>query len=147
MWGHRLVVPESLRVLMLRELHDGYMGVVKMEALTRSYIWWPGMDAEIEKITKSCEACLKYNDSPPKLKLHVWDWPDAPKVCLHADFLGPLDGKMYLIVADAHSKWVDVKLMRDITSKSTIDAFREYFTDAGLPVKLVTDNGPSFCSF
>ncbi|XP_023247151.1 uncharacterized protein K02A2.6-like [Copidosoma floridanum] len=133
MWGHRLVVPESLRVLMLRELHDGHMGVVKMKALARSYIRWPGMDVEIEKITKPCEAYLKYNDSPPKSKLHVWDWPDAPNVCLHADFLGPLDRKMYLIVVDIHSKWVDVKLMHDITLKSTIYAFREYFADWGLP--------------
>ncbi|XP_014204270.1 uncharacterized protein K02A2.6-like [Copidosoma floridanum] len=129
LWGHRLIIPEILRPVILWELHSGHMGVVKMKALARSYVWWPGLDGDVERIAKSCEACLKYNDSPPRSSLHVCDWPDVPGMRIHADFLGPVEGRMYLVIIDAHSKWVDIKPMRDISSKSTIEAFKEYFAD------------------
>ena len=37
-WGHQMVIPKSLRKKMLKELHEGHMGIVKMKALARSYI-------------------------------------------------------------------------------------------------------------
>ena len=36
--------------------------------------------------------------------------------------------------------------MANITAEKTIDAFREYISTWGLPVKVVTDNGPTFTS-
>ena len=36
MWGHRLVVPSSLRQTLLEELHSNHMGVVRMKAMGRS---------------------------------------------------------------------------------------------------------------
>ena len=53
---------------------------------------------------------------------------------------------MFLAITDAYSKWVDIKEMKNITSESTILALKEYFCTWGLTHKLVTDNGPSFCS-
>lgn len=97
-------------------------------------------------MSKSCEACLESAANPPRASLNVWDWPDGPNRRIHADFLGPLEGHMYLLIIDAFSKWVDVKEMKNITSESTIDVFREYFSTWRLPSKLMTDNGPSFCS-
>ncbi|XP_014206406.1 uncharacterized protein K02A2.6-like [Copidosoma floridanum] len=146
LWGHRLIVPKSLQPIFLKELHSGHMGVVKMKALACSYIWWPRIDEEIEKITKQCELCSTHGPYPPRSELHVWDWPDAPNKRLHADFLGPIGGRMDFIITDAHSKWVDVQEMRDISAKSTIDAFKLYFATWGLPIKIVTDNGPAFIS-
>ena len=31
--------------------------VSRMKALVRSYVWWPGLDAEIEKEVKGCNKC------------------------------------------------------------------------------------------
>lgn len=53
---------------------------------------------------------------------------------------------MYLIIIDSYSKWVDIKYMTDITTESTIRAFKEFFGTWGIPLTLVTDNGPSFVS-
>ena len=38
-------------------LYDGHLGVMKMKAVARSYVWWPGIGQEIEDLAKSCSGC------------------------------------------------------------------------------------------
>ncbi|KRT85166.1 hypothetical protein AMK59_2611, partial [Oryctes borbonicus] len=85
-------------------------------------------------------------NNPPKTELSSWKWPEGPSMRLHADLLGPLNGKMYLIILDAYSKWVEVFTMNSISADQTISKFRDYFSRWGLPITLVTDNGTQFCS-
>ena len=33
----------------LLQLHEAHPGVTKMKSFTRLYVWWPGLDKEIEK--------------------------------------------------------------------------------------------------
>ena len=47
---------------------------------------------------------------------------------------------------DAHSKWLEVVPVPNLTSQTTIDTFRSIFATHGLPELLVSDNGPSFTS-
>lgn len=51
-----------------------------------------------------------------------------------------------MVIVDAHSKWLDVKIMQSITSEKTIEKLRSVFATHGLPKQLVTDNGRSFTS-
>ena len=46
----------------------------------------------------------------------------------------------------AHSKWPEVEIMSSTTSEKTIDVLRTMFARYGLPLQLVTDNGPQFIS-
>ena len=55
MWGIRITVPARLLEKVLEELHRVHMGIAKAKALARNHVWWPGIDAKIEQITKSCE--------------------------------------------------------------------------------------------
>ena len=52
-----MIIPPKGRDALLRELHDTHRCIVKMKALTRSYLWWPGLDTEIERHVKDCNAC------------------------------------------------------------------------------------------
>ena len=36
------------------ELHEVHAGMRRMEALARSYVWWPSLDADIEKMMRRC---------------------------------------------------------------------------------------------
>ena len=44
LWGSRVIIPEKLRMTVLKELHDVHPGISRMKALSRSYFWWPKMD-------------------------------------------------------------------------------------------------------
>ena len=52
MLGVSVVVPQKLRPQLLEELHTGHLGVVKMKALARRDILWPGIDSDIEQCQK-----------------------------------------------------------------------------------------------
>ncbi|XP_043478167.1 uncharacterized protein K02A2.6-like [Leptopilina heterotoma] len=146
MWGHRVVVPKLFREELVKELHSSHMGIVRMKSIARSYIWWPGLDNDIENMGKTCVACLENANNPPRVTLHPWNWPEGPNHRLHVDFLGPVEGDMYIVIIDAFSKWIEVKKMKNITAPETIRVLKEYFGVWGLPLKLVSDNGPTFTS-
>ena len=55
-------------------------------------------------------------------------------------------GHMYLVIVDAHSKWLDVQIMHSITTEKTIEKLQSVFATHGLPRQIVTDNGTSFTS-
>lgn len=146
MWGYRLIIPPKFRSQMLQELHGAHMGIVRMKSLARQYVWWPGLDSDIEKFVKQCEACMKNSASPAKATLikfnegkHVFDR-------IHIDFLGPFHGKTYLIITDSYSKWPEVYEMFKVDSANTIDKLRDCFARYGLPNTIVSDNGTQFTS-
>ena len=90
LWRCRVVIPMVCRRKVMEELHRGHPGVVRMKALARSYIWWPGMDHDIERWAKSCSPCTQGNSDPTPVALHPWVWPCKPWRRLHLDFAGPL---------------------------------------------------------
>uniref|UniRef100_A0A1Y1K6Q2 RNA-directed DNA polymerase n=1 Tax=Photinus pyralis TaxID=7054 RepID=A0A1Y1K6Q2_PHOPY len=145
MWGHRVIIPKELRNKLLLELHSEHFGVVKMKQLARSYMWWPKCDRDIENITKTCEICLIHKDNPPKSELHQWDYPQRPNQRLHIDFC-ELNGINFLVIVDGYSKWLEFEIMKHIKTPTAVDALRKYFANWGLPHKIVSDNGPTFCS-
>ena len=117
-----MVVPPPGREGVLIELHGGHPGTSQMKSLARGLVWWPGMDQEIESMVKQCSDCQQSRLSPPTAPLHPWCWPTRPWTWLHVDFAGPMEGKMFLIVIDAHSKWIEIEffLMATATALTTI---------------------------
>ena len=144
MWGIRVVIPTKLQDQVLQELHQVHLGISKTKALARSHVWWPGIDAKIEEMTKSCERCQAVRNSPPAAPLHPWSWPSHLWQRIHLDFAGPFCGKMFFVIVDAHSKWAEVIEKKSTTAAATITELKRLFATYGLPEQVVTDNGPQF---
>lgn len=84
MWGSRVIIPPKYQAQLL-ELHEGHPGIVRMKALARSYIWWPGMDKEIEQTAKGCTGCQLTQNNLKTAPLHAWKWPARPWQRIHVD--------------------------------------------------------------
>ena len=61
-----MVIPNKLQDRVLEELHDGHLGVVKMKALARSYVWWPNISGQLEELAKACSGCQHNQKMPTK---------------------------------------------------------------------------------
>ena len=146
LWGIRVIVPAKLRSRIQDLLHEGHPGVVRMKAVARSYVWWPGIDSQIEQTVKCCDGCQLTQKMPQVAPLHPWEWPSAPWERVHVDFAGPFMDSMFLVLVCAHSKWPEVVQMKTTTSTKTIEALRMIFCRTGIPKQIVSDNGPQFTS-
>ena len=49
-----------------------------MKALARSFVWWPGIDNDLESVVKECNQCQLTRHSPAQAPLHPWEFPAAP---------------------------------------------------------------------
>ena len=146
LWGMRVVVPKPLQGVVLEELHRNHSGMNQMKRVARSYVWWPNIDRHSEDLVKSCPSCQSNQDAPPPAPLQPWSWTAKPWQHIHVDFAGPFLGKMFLLIVDAHSKWPEVYEMPSTTSSATVRVLRHLFAAYGLPLQLVSDNGPQFTS-
>ena len=144
--GNRIVVPPEGRDKVMELLHSGHPGNSRMKSLARSFVWWPGIDHDLEEKVKRCDACQRVRHNPAPAPLHPWEFPRNSWECLHADFAGPFLGKMFLIVIDAYSKWLEVKPLTAATSAIMIEHLRAMFATHGLLKMFVTDNGTQFTS-
>ena len=78
--------------------------------------------------------------------LHPCQWPSQPWTRLHLDMDGPFLGHKFLVLIDAHLKWMEVELMTSTTSLAIIPALRKIFAHFSLPMSIVTDNGCNIVS-
>ncbi|XP_011701101.1 PREDICTED: uncharacterized protein K02A2.6-like [Wasmannia auropunctata] len=97
-----------------------------MKGLARSFVFWPGIDADIEANVKACTDCGKHAHAPPEYR--------------------PVAGVMMLIIVDAYSKWLEVKVTSSTTSHATIRILDKLFAAYGVPITVVSDNGTQFTS-
>ena len=144
--GARLVIPEILQHDLLDSLHEGHIGKAAMKSIARQSIWWKSIDKDIEVKCYQCDKCSRYKCS---VKPCWKSWPLETRKWsrVHVDYCGPLTGGMYaLVMVDAYSRWPEVHLMPSISSKETIKRFRRTFSQEGVPLTLVSDNGPSLVS-
>jgi transposase InsO family protein len=143
LWGHRVVVPAALRRDVLRMLHSTHMGMSLMKQLARNYVWWPGLDKDIETLVKLCYACKLNQQLPRKAVPHPWIRTQNPWERIHIDYAGPFHGNMWLVLIDSYSKWIEiVNMHKNIQAPATIRSLRNVFSRYGLPKILVSDNAP-----
>lgn len=144
LWGARFIVPERGRATMMTQLHQSHPGMTRMKGLARSYMWWPHMDADIERKVMSCSTCQEQRNTPACAPPRPWEWPSKPWRRLHIDYAGPFMGKMFLVIIDAHSKWLDVYPVSSATFAATLECLRNSISIHVIPEMIVSDNAQCF---
>ena len=100
--GSRVVVPVAGRKILLQDLHREHPGMTKMKSLARSYLWWPGMDSDIETCVRTCDECQRVRPDPPRaLVATSMGAAKTPWERIHLHYAGPIDGEMLLVIVDA----------------------------------------------
>ena len=83
---------------------------------------------------------------PAAAPLHPWEATDKPWTRLHIDYAGPFLGKIFLILVDSYSKWMEAFPTTNSTSTTTIEKLWATFATHGIPEIIVSNNGKSFVS-
>ena len=86
---------------MLDELHAGHPRLSCVKVISRSVVWWPGIDGEIEAKVHGCSVCQVNQKAPAAVPMHNREWPWSR---IQNNYAGPFLGKVFLIVVDADSK-------------------------------------------
>ena len=82
-------------------------------SLLKNPVWNP---AELEQKVKDCLECQSSR------KLPIAACPDCPRSRVHTDYAGPFMGRMFLIIIDAHSKWLEDLPTTQVTLLVTIES-------------------------
>lgn len=145
--GNRIVMPESLRERTIELAHEGHPGITIMKRRLRAKVWWPKIDSEAEQRVKKCHGCTLVSAPQPPEPMIRKELPSNPWKNLAIDFLGPLpSGHSLLVVVDYYSRFVEIEIMRKITSTETIKRLRVIFARFGCPDSITADNGRQLVS-
>ncbi|XP_046962205.1 uncharacterized protein K02A2.6-like [Vanessa cardui] len=145
LWCNRVVIPKTLQEDVLKLLHAPHAGIVQTKAYARGYVWWYGMDKEIERLVSGCHQCQAVRNNPPR-DPQTWIVSEKPWKRVHINFAGPFQGKTFLLLIDSYSKWLEAEIVTSMNSTSVTTILRKIFASQGLPDVLVSDNGRTFVS-
>ena len=67
-----------------------------MKALTRSFVWWPGIDTDTEERISLCDVCTQAHHSPKAVPLLLWPWSTEPWQRIHIDY-AEVKGHQFLL--------------------------------------------------
>ena len=91
--GHSKSTPHRVR----EELDGDHMGVGKMGVVSSHWQGHWGCCPTLWRVP---------DDGDTKLTpLHPWEFPDGPWRRIHVEFEGPFQGKNFLVIVNAYSKW------------------------------------------
>ncbi|XP_055714390.1 uncharacterized protein K02A2.6-like [Phlebotomus papatasi] len=142
-YRERLLVPDQFRAKILVQLHQAHPGMARMKALARSYVFWPGIDTDIEHKVRNCVDCATADRTPVKTHLSSWPLSSYPWHRIHMDY-AKYKGENFFLVVDSYSKWPEIFKTSSTTTSLTIAKLTEIFARHGIPETLVSDNGTQF---
>lgn len=145
---NKMVIPHSLQLKTLQAAHEGHFGTGSMKRILRTAVWWPGINADTERLVKECQICQQTSRPPRPVPIRSRDLPEGPWMVVQIDFLkltGCGSGE-FLVVTDTYSRYLWVIEMRRTDVDSTITALWDIVTLWGKPDIFQSDNGPPFNS-
>ncbi len=135
----------------MASLHDdvGHPGRERTLSLLRDRFYWPGMSTAVENYVKNCGRCIRFKTQGTHRAPLVNIQTTQPLELVCMDFL-QLDvakgGCQYvLVITDHFTRYAQAIPTRNMTAKTTADAFVNHFVrHYGLPKRIHSDQGANF---
>nr|XP_058971272.1 uncharacterized protein K02A2.6-like [Pocillopora verrucosa] len=144
MMGPRGVIPSSMKLEVLDKIHDGHQGIVKCKALARNTVWWPSMMKNIEELIENCRKCQSNRKNPPEPLVPTM-LPQRPWQYIATDVY-ELNKRLYLVMIDYYSRWIEVASLSSTASAEVIDRMKRAFSRFGIPDQVKSDNASYYTS-
>lgn len=138
LWRQHVIILDHEVKIILEELHNMHPGICRMMALAWGYVWWPGKIKTSKPAFKVAQYARYIAKSPQQLHYisqKLWS-------CIHLDYARHYERRMFLIILDAYSKWLDVHPMN--TTTATIGKLCCIFAEHGLLDQCMMDNATYF---
>lgn len=139
--GDKLIIPESFKKFVLKQLHGGHSGLEKTLWKARRNVYWRGMQADITDYIESCNNCQKFKRSNCKEPLHSHRIAERPWELISADLFYE-NFRDYLVIIDSYSNWIEVAELKSKSIEEVIQIFKKIFTTLGIPDEILSDNNP-----
>lgn len=132
----------------IQKYHEGktnHRGINECYLALSAKYYWPRMKEHITKYINECSICgqAKYDRNPIKQRFSIVPPPTKPFEIVHLDLFTAHNEK-YLTIVDAFSKYAQAYHLRDGTALSVVQALLLFSTHHGIPLTIVTDQGPEF---
>ena len=149
-----LVLPLPIRAQVMQLAHEGmgHMGFKRVLALIKQKFVWPGMGVDIRRHCESCNECQRCKrQNARKAPLMPRPVLSEPFEALAFDLVGPMDpgqgGCRFILTAICMaSRWPEAVPLRTVTAEDVAEGMFTVFSRTGIPLQLLTDQGPQFMS-
>ncbi|KAJ8037468.1 hypothetical protein HOLleu_18285 [Holothuria leucospilota] len=151
----QLVVPKSIRVKILQQVHDhklvGHLQIRKTLERLRPKFYWSGYRKEVEEYCNDCQKCASRKGAWKKPRAGMQTYiVGTPMLRCALDIMGPLPmsyqgNKYILVVADYFTKWTEAFAMPDQEASTVADILvKQFICRFGIPQELHSDQGRQF---
>ena len=124
----------NLRKQVLNQLHTNHMDIEKTKLLACECVYWPSINADIEKYIKQCPTCLKFQQTQPKEWILYHDIPLQPWEVVGADVFH-FNNKNYLCIIDYNSKFPIIKRLEGLSAENLTNTVKIIFMNMVYPKK------------
>jgi transposase InsO family protein len=129
----------------LEIIHHGHQGITKCEERAKEAVWWFGIGKDIKGIVGRCEECQVKKAAQRREPLTSSPLPERPWNRIGVDIMD-FKGKTFLVAMDYYSRYIEVMDLSKATSSLVIAKLKSIFARWGIPLEVVSDNGPQFSS-
>ena len=146
--GTGIVIPDEKREEILKQIHEGHLGLNKCQMHAKETVYWPGLNDQLEKLILNCQLCLKYSKSKNKSTLHTalgHEVPPVPWSKVATDIFH-YESQPYLLIVDYTSRFPIVQKLKSMSAQHIMEHFKSIFSEYGWPDTVVSDNGPCYAA-
>ena len=134
--GKRLVMPKKKQKKVVDAAQEGHQGITKTKSFLRSRLWFPGMDAMVERMVRDCLACQVVTPQISRMPLKMTPLPGETMEKVSADFYGSLPtGEYLLLVTCKYSRYPFIEIVTSTAAKVVIPHFERIFSEFGIHLK------------